>query len=215
MMDSKTRKYVHALLAAGLLAAAALFFVGQDPFQVFRQAVEMNLAWGAAIYVFLEVLSIVVVPVATIVLVPVAVEFFGPFLAGIYSILGWAAGGALAFFIARHLGRPAVEKIFDIKEIKKYRRYISADINFWTVVALRLLLPVDILSYALGLFSLISFRNYMLATLIGITPFAFIFTYTGEALIKGRWGRALFLALAGLAILISLWAYIKRKYKKP
>jgi len=37
---------------------------------------------------------------------------------------------------------------------------------------LRMVLPVDILSYALGLFSNISFIRYMLATIIGVTPFS-------------------------------------------
>lgn len=209
------KKNISLALITLMAAATIFFFMRQDPFQVFRQAVESNLAWGAAIYILLEVLSIVVVPIATIVLIPLAVEFFGPFLAAVYSIVGWAAGGALAFFIARHLGRPIVEKIFNIKEVDKYRKYISKDISFWTVVTLRLLLPVDILSYALGLFSLISFRRYMLATFIGIIPFAFIFTYTGQALIMGEYGWAGVLALAGALLFIFLWTLIKKNNSKP
>jgi len=40
-------------------------------------------------------------------------------------------------------------------------------------------IPVDILSYALGLFSKITLKRYFLATLIGVTPFAFVLAYVG------------------------------------
>ncbi|KKQ46170.1 MAG: hypothetical protein US63_C0005G0012 [Candidatus Moranbacteria bacterium GW2011_GWC2_37_8] len=208
------KNYVSLIVIALLIVVVIFFFMRQDTFQIFRQAVQNNLAWGAMVYILLEMVSIVVVPVTTIVLIPLAVEFFGPFLAAIYSIIGWAAGGALAFLIARKFGRPIVEKLFNIKEVEKYRKYISEDIGFWTVVLLRLLLPVDILSYALGLFSIISFRRYMLATLIGITPFAFIFSYTGQALIMGQYGGAVILAIVSVVILVLLWRIAKKKYRK-
>jgi uncharacterized membrane protein YdjX (TVP38/TMEM64 family) len=104
--------------------------------------------------------------------------------------------------------------MFDIEEVNKYRKYVSKDIDFWTVVMLRLLMPVDILSYALGLFSAISFQRYMLATVIGITPFAFIFAYTGEALISEQYVGAIILALAGIALLFLLWRIVKKRFGK-
>ncbi|EKD58478.1 MAG: hypothetical protein ACD_56C00116G0011 [uncultured bacterium] len=213
-MKNSFKKHASFALILLSLLVIIFFFMRQDTFQIFRQAVQSNLAWGVIVYISLEIVSIVVVPVTTIVLVPLAVDFFGPFLAAIYSIIGWLMGGALAFLIARHFGRPIVKKLFNIKEIEKYRKYISEDIGFWTVVLLRLLLPVDILSYALGLFSIISFRRYMLATLIGITPFAFIFSYTGQALIMGQYGGAVILAIVSVVILVLLWRIAKKKYRK-
>lgn len=212
-MKNNVKKYFPLGVIIILFIFVLFFFLRQDTFQFFREAVRGNLAWGAVVYILLEVISIVVVPVTTIILIPLAVDFFGPFLAAVYSIVGWAIGGALAFWIARRFGRPVIEKLFDIKEINKYRKFISEDIGFWTVVMLRLLLPVDILSYALGLFSMISFRRYMLATLIGITPFAFIFAYTGQALISEKYDGAIILALLGGIILFFLWKIIKKKYK--
>ena len=41
------------------------------------------------------------------------------------------------------------------------------------------MIPVDLLSYALGIFGVLDWRNYTLATIIGIVPFAFIFAYLG------------------------------------
>jgi len=50
---------------------------------------------------------------------------------------------------------------------------------FWTVALLRIIVPVDILSYAIGLFSEMNSTPFFFATLIGVTPFAFIFAYAG------------------------------------
>jgi len=69
-------------------------------------------------------------------------------------------------------------------------------------------IPVDVLSYTLGLFTSISFSRYLLATFIGVIPFAFFFAYAAgfptvlqvisailaiEVLIIGykRWSRVL------------------------
>jgi len=51
---------------------------------------------------------------------------------------------------------------------------------FLGIIFLRMVIPVDILSYALGLFSKIKTRDYLLATIIGVSPFAFIFAYLGR-----------------------------------
>ena len=42
-----------------------------------------------------------------------------------------------------------------------------------------MVIPVDGLSYILGLFSKMSLKSYTLATIIGLTPFAFIWAYFG------------------------------------
>jgi uncharacterized membrane protein YdjX (TVP38/TMEM64 family) len=39
--------------------------------------------------------------------------------------------------------------------------------------------PVDVLSYALGLFTEMSLESYVTATIIGITPFALFIAYSG------------------------------------
>ena len=43
-----------------------------------------------------------------------------------------------------------------------------------------MIVPVDILSYALGLFTDMKTRDFTIATIIGITPFSFVFAYLGS-----------------------------------
>ena len=73
-----------------------------------------------------------------------------------------------------------------------------------------MVLPVDILSYALGLFTTIKTWKYILATFIGVIPFAFIFSYAGMVNIYYQIGA---FVLAALVLLLGVFIAI-RKAKK-
>jgi uncharacterized membrane protein YdjX (TVP38/TMEM64 family) len=63
--------------------------------------------------------------------------------------------------------------------VKRLRRYVPRH-PFWSVVMLRLVMPMDVISYVLGLFADMTWRRYVLATALGLTPSAFILTYIGK-----------------------------------
>lgn len=206
----KKIKYLILLLVVATLLIVSYWYQ-QDMFNMFRSVAEKNLLLGAIAFILLEILSVVVIPVATLFLTPVAVIFFGPFLTAIYSIIGWISGSIIAFYIARKFGKPFVAKYTDINKIQKYRKYISEETEFWSVVFMRILFPVDILSYALGLFSFISFKKYLIASIIGITPFAFIYSYSGNALLSADYSGFYFTVIIGLIIFLFTWIWFRRK----
>lgn len=137
-----------------------------------------------ALYVLVTIFAVVVAPVSTMPLIPLASHLWGWPIAGALSIFGWAIGAQIAFLLARRFGKPFVEKIFSFKKLHAFENYFTNKNLFWTVVFLRMIIPVDILSYALGLFSEIKSTTFFFATLIGITPFAFIFAYAGNLSIR-------------------------------
>lgn len=96
----------------------------------------------------------------------------------LYTMIGAAFGATLAFFISRYLGRDWIESKFS-KEESKFTKGIS-DKGFVVVLALRLipLLPFDVVSYLSGLSS-IRYKDYMLATMVGIIPGVMVFTNIG------------------------------------
>ena len=49
-----------------------------------------------------------------------------------------------------------------------------------TIGSQTMIIPVDILSYALGLFSKIKFWPYVIATFIGVIPVTFLLAYIGS-----------------------------------
>lgn len=154
---------------------------------------------GMAIYVLVSIATIVLAPVATIPLIPIASGLWGGFVTGILNIGSWLIGAMIAFSLARFIGIRFVRKMVPLDRLERLEKRIPEQGKFWTIVLLRMIIPVDILSYALGLFSRVRPTLYFWATLMGIIPFAFILAYAGE--IPFAWQIFGFLALAGLGLL--------------
>lgn len=164
---------------------------------------------GPFIYMGVVMISIVIMPINTMPLVPFATKLWGPIPAALYAIIGWTIGAVIAFFIARYLGRPVLQRFVSLEKLERWEKQIPQNIEFIAVVLLRMAIPVDILSYALGVFTKISIHKYMLATLIGVAPFSFIWAYAGNALILGN-----YLAGAGLLLFIAIALLILRRFLK-
>ncbi|TAK83545.1 MAG: hypothetical protein EPO20_18040 [Betaproteobacteria bacterium] len=64
-----------------------------------------------------------------------------------------------------------------------------------------MILPVDIVSFALGLLKELRFSTYAIGSLIGILPFAFVWSYAGGELGAGR-----FLTFAAVLVIRRLWS---------
>lgn len=150
--------------------------------------VNDNSIGSVAVFVFLLIATTVFAPITVLPLIPAAALIFGAFLTSLLSIIGWTLGAMIAFLLARFLGRTVLQSIVSLEAVERLEKKIGRRTEFWYVVFLRVIVPVDILSYALGFLSNISFGSYVLATVIGITPFSFIFAYGGEALLKNFFG---------------------------
>lgn len=135
---------------------------------------------SAAIFIFLTALFVIfIIPLDIVLLIPLGVILWGPVSTALMSITGWTLGALVAFGIARTYGLPLVKKLVGEHRAMMFGEHIPAHDLFWSVVFLRLLVPVDLLSYALGLFSPLSWRKYLLATALGVTPLGFFFAFAG------------------------------------
>lgn len=133
--------------------------------------------WGMPLYVLITVIAIVIAPLSMIPFIPLAVGLWGVIPAALLNITGWTIGSVIAFLIARIFGHSLVTRLIGTKSINKIERFLPQKNLFWSVIFLRMVLPVDILSYALGLFTNMRFFSYLLASFIGIAPFSFVFSY--------------------------------------
>ena len=147
---------------------------------------QKGISVGMVSYVLITAFAIVIAPVSTLPLIPVAVGVWGWVATGILSVIGWVIGSQIAFHLARSLGKPFIQKIVSLERLEKFEKHFSEKNLFWTVVFLRMTVPVDILSYAVGLFSRMRSASYFLATLIGVIPFAFVFSYAGALPISSQ-----------------------------
>ncbi|RMD45584.1 hypothetical protein D6829_01940 [Candidatus Pacearchaeota archaeon] len=165
-----------------LLAIAFLFTIASLLVQQNIDFFEKNLSnrLGPLIYFILVVAAIVLAPFSAFPLIPVASKLWGPLKSSVLNILGWTIGAIIAFIIAKKFGKPIVKKLIPIKSVERIEKRIPKKRIFLSIVFLRMSVPVDVLSYALGLFSNVSFPTYLTATLIGIIPFGIIFSYAGS-----------------------------------
>ncbi|MBU1557995.1 VTT domain-containing protein [Patescibacteria group bacterium] len=192
------------------LAITLVFIFWQEPINYLQQFVVDNSILSIGVFIFLMFLSTVFAPLTVLPMVPFVALFLGSFNTAVYSIIGWTIGSMVAFWIARHLGKPFLLKLVSEKDIIKYHKYVPQDIKFWWVVFLRMIIPVDILSYIVGLLTDLKAWKYFFATLIGVIPFSFIFSYGYEIVFLKNIPALILSTVFVVAILLSVW-YFKDK----
>lgn len=203
--------YTAEIAAVGLLIAlfvvAGYYSSEYDDFLI--RTVGRYGVFGMALYVIGATIAVVIPSIIFLPLVPVAVTLWGSFLASVLSIVAWTLGAAIAFLLARRYGHPLAVILLGEKRIKKITKVLPAHHIFLGVVLMRVVLPVDLVSYALGLFNVMSFKAYLFATLIGITPFAFTFSYFSDTSVLFQVGAF----LAGIALAALSLPFVARWYK--
>ncbi|MHB8709961.1 MAG: TVP38/TMEM64 family protein [Minisyncoccota bacterium] len=137
-------------------------------------------AFGAVTFILLTMLFVVfIIPLDVVLLIPLGVVLWGPLLTAFMSIAGWSLGAGIVFWMARRWGLLLVTRLVGERRVTQFNDRVPKSNLFWSVVFLRMLIPVDLLSYALGLFSRLSWWTYFPATVLGVSPFGFFFAYVG------------------------------------
>jgi uncharacterized membrane protein YdjX (TVP38/TMEM64 family) len=204
---SKSEYVFLAVLGGGLLAA---LFVARAHASALSSFVDRNPVEGVALFLALNVLDAVIAPGISLPLIPVAAHAWGHVWAAIVTTAGWTTGSLIAFSIARRWGAPLVKKLTSMERLRQMKRYIPQDV-FWSIVALRLVMPMDVLSYVLGLFTHISGRKYVAATAMGVTPPAFLLAYLGRL----PHAYEIIAAGVGCAVLVAYIIVTRRRTCQP
>lgn len=170
--------------------------------------IGQNPVLGAGIYFVLVAASVVLLPFSSLPLLPFATQNFGVLLTALLSAAGWWVGCLIAFQIAR-FGRRYLERITSMEAVDRIEDKIPDDVGFGGIVVLRMILPVDVVSFALGLLKRLRFRTYAVASLIGILPFAFVMSYAGGQLGAGKF-LSFALVVAGMVAVVLM---IRRLWK--
>ncbi len=213
-MSKKSFLRDRILLFLGVIAVVALYFL-YAPFRAFLKEVFRVFATGdfqklkdfvasygsyaAAISFLLMVLQSVVAPLPAFLITFANAALFG-FWKG--ALLSWSSamvGAALCFFIARSLGREAVEKLTSKGALKSIDEFFERH-GKQSILIARLLpfISFDIVSYAAGLSS-VSFLGFWVATGLGQLPATLVYSYVGGFLTGGAK-----LLVTGLLILFAL-----------
>lgn len=184
LKNSPWLKLFFAVVILAVILFALRFFnvdFSRITVESFKEKIDSFGMWGPVIYIVLYVLR-------PLILFPAAVfsasagAIWG--LKGLTFLLVGANLSAIAeFVIARYFAREAVEKLIKGK-FSSIDQAVEKN-GFVTVLLIRLIPNVawDIQNLALGL-TKVKFRDYVLATLIGILPGSFALVYFGSSFIS-------------------------------
>jgi uncharacterized membrane protein YdjX (TVP38/TMEM64 family) len=170
-------EYAWPAVIGGVLIAAV--FVTRAQADAIKAFIDRKPSWGVFLYILLNIADALIAPGATLPLIPVAVHAWGRVVAALVTTVGWTAGSLIAFLIARRWGYPIVKKLTSLERLRGLKRYIPEDL-FWSIALMRLVLPMDVISYAIGLFTDISWAKYATATALGLVPSAFVLAWLGK-----------------------------------
>ena len=208
-METKKNK-IKAVIPVAIIVALFVVsaFYSQKYDEEAKIFVEKGGVFGMVAYVVIAVIATVAAPISAGPLIPIAANAWGVAITAALSILGWTIGSLVAFAIGRRYGLPLAQKFFSVRNLENMHKHIPQERIFWSVVLLRIMIPVDLLSYALGIFGVLGWRRYTLATIIGITPFAFIFAYLGTLPISYQ----LFSIPAGILLIFIVYISGGKKF---
>lgn len=137
--------------------------------------------FGVVIFSFMYILAVALsVPIATP-LTLLAGFLFGAVLGTIVVVISATVGATALFLLVRFFFYDAAKRRFSSELRTLHDEF--AENGFWDVLLLRLapIVPFALINVASALFGTRT-RDYILATLIGIIPFTFIYVLAGERL---------------------------------
>jgi uncharacterized membrane protein YdjX (TVP38/TMEM64 family) len=203
--------FLHLIPLLLLFSLSILVVVWDAPIVFLKDLLSGMNALSYTAYIAILVVAVVLMPLTAMLIISIATGIMGPLATALLSVVGWTLGAAIAFLISRYVGRSVVEKRIDLSKIDAYIEHMPSDSQFWFIVILRLTLPVDLVSYALGLTKSLSFTSYIAATALGVVWFSFAFAYLGDAFLNGKVYLFLEITLASLLIFAVAWYFLHSK----
>jgi len=190
------------LAVVGLLiwSAPVLWSTFSDP-HVIRDWLKQWGPWAPVVFVFLQVLQVVVFVLPGEVTQIAGGWLFGLGLGSLLSLVGIALGSAIAFCLTRWLGIAFVHRIAGPHTVAQFDGLMASPKFIGTLFLLFLIpgIPKDVLCYVAGL-SRLKFLPFLLISSLARLPGILGSSLMGKALFQGNW--ALLALVAGGALVL-------------
>ncbi len=208
-------------IAAGALLLAVFAAIWFSPLREhltrenIRGAVEqIRAVWYAPIvYVVVYALGCMVALPASIFVIA-AGFIWGWLLGGIYAMIGGTLGAIVSYFAGRFIGEGLLDRFGSMGRVVR-RQVDHAGVKSLLILRNIPGIPFAVLNYGAGVAGVRFFPDYFFATVIGIAPSKFVFTYCADALFNGSMSegdafKRLAVVCALVLAMILLPALIKR-----
>ncbi|MCH8118483.1 MAG: FAD-dependent oxidoreductase [Planctomycetes bacterium] len=170
------------IIAAGIFASIQFGLKDKLSIEKIRNFILSAGIWAPLLYMVAYGFTSIILFPATL-LSTASGAVWGPYLGTFYTVIGATISSSIPFFFARLLGRKFVGKMLSkANKMNICDRFVGKN-GFVAVFIMRLipLFPWDVVNYGSGLCG-VRFRDYLLATLIGIIPGSFTYNLIGSSL---------------------------------
>lgn len=193
----------------GFINQAFDVLTSDDEERISKWVGQFGLA-GPLVLIGVMVVQMFLFVVPNVFLMMVAIVSYGPVWGALIAFLGVFASSSVGYILGKYLGPVTVRKLMSAKAQEK----TSAFIKSYGVAAIAITrissLSNDSLSIVAGLLKM-SYRKYILATLIGISPLIVLLALYGH---NGKILKALIWIAAFSLILLVIYILVDKKRKQ-
>ena len=192
MNIAASRKLINfiSIIGLGLSIALTIYFINLGVFKdlnALRGLVGDSIILGPVIFIFIQILQVVIPIIPGGISTAAGVLIFGPYAGFIYNYVGICIGSIIIFLLGRRYGKPFILSMISDKTYNKYIGWLDNQNRFEKLFALAIFLPVapdDVLCLMAGLTN-ISMKRYTLIILIA-KPLS-IFLYSMALIYGGQY----------------------------
>ncbi len=192
MNIAASRKLINfiSIIGLGLSIALTIYFINLGVFKdlnALRGLVGDSIILGPVIFIFIQILQVVIPIIPGGISTAAGVLIFGPYAGFIYNYVGICIGSIIIFLLGRRYGKPFILSMISDKTYNKYIGWLDNQNRFEKLFALAIFLPVapdDALCLMAGLTN-ISMKRYTLINLIA-KPLS-IFLYSMALIYGGQY----------------------------
>lgn len=222
-MNTKTKDIIKAIL---ILCISVFFIYILIKFGTLLRHINIRslrryiVSFGplaALVFVAIYSLKAIFVVLPSVVLTVLAGNIFGPIKGFLLTMIGIYFSSTLAFYLAKSLGKPFVDKITKGKLLKLDENIEVHGLKIILFMRLSTLFPYDPLSYAAGL-TKIKYNDFIIASMIGICPEMLAYSYLGQSM-RHPFSKKIFIPIIIIILLAFggslIYKYQNRKKKNP
>ncbi|RXW49761.1 hypothetical protein CYQ79_05540 [Enterococcus faecium] len=192
MNIAASRKLINfiSIIGLGLSIALTIYFINLGVFKdlnALRGLVGDSIILGPIIFVFIQILQVVIPIIPGGISTAAGVLIFGHYAGFIYNYIGICIGSIIIFLLGRRYGKPFILSMISDKTYNKYIGWLDNQNRFEKLFALAIFLPVapdDALCLMAGLTNM-SVKRYTLIILIA-KPLS-IFLYSMALIYGGQY----------------------------
>ena len=192
MNIAASRKLINfiSIIGLGLSIALTIYFINLGVFKdlnALRGLVGDSIILGPVIFIFIQILQVVIPIIPGGISTAAGVLIFGPYAGFIYNYVGICIGSIIIFLLGRRYGKLFILSMISDKTYNKYIGWLDNQNRFEKLFALAIFLPVapdDALCLMAGLTN-ISMKRYTLIILIA-KPLS-IFLYSMALIYGGQY----------------------------